>query len=310
MMLPLIFIGFLLSNLLKATRYLEYTNIPMASIAEMAHLPKMCSSVLTFFFLSSWSGMGMLSSFFREKIIGERDVIVTVLIAQLPKGLHSAIFFQAPVALAVLGYEIGFMLLFLELLVFSGIAVVGIFIGRRSLFKKPSEHGGNIELPLSEEEKETGWLAKAGAILKISSCEFGKVALVLIPTTFLFIIILNLGLVEYSAEVLQPLMNTLQLPDAAVIVFAASFLSQIAVLSAAGTVVVIEQITALQCLEMLFIARVLHLGIGYVKTALPTNLALFGRNLGLRVTCVECFMVEAGLLCVILLLIILQKYPG
>ncbi|WP_440947158.1 hypothetical protein ACSAZL_02390 [Methanosarcina sp. T3] len=310
-MLPMIFIGFFLSNLLRATRYLEYTSIPMASITEMARLPKTCSSVLTFFFLNSWSGMGMLSSFFHKRILGERDVIVTVLIAQLPKGLHSAIFFQAPVALAVLGYEIGLPLLFLELLVFAGIAVAGIFIGRKILFKNPSEHGDNTELSISEEkEKETGCIARAGAVLQKSFHEFGKVALVLVPTTFLFIIILNLGLAEYSAEALKPLMNSLRLPDAAVIVFAASFLSQIAVLSAAGTIVVMEQITVLQCLEMLFIARVLHLGIGYVKTSLPTNIALFGRKLGLRVTCVEGFMVETGLTCIVLLLIILQTYPG
>lgn len=310
MMLPMIFIGFFLSNLLRATRYLEYTNVPMASITEIAHLPKTCSSVLTFFFLNSWSGMGMLSSFFHKRILGERDVIVTVLIAQFPKGLHSAIFFQAPVALSVLGYEIGLILLFLELLVFSGITVIGILIGRRVLIKKPSEHGDNVEPSSSEKkEKENGWLARAEDILKKSSCEFGKVAFVLIPTTFLFII-LNLGLAEYSAEVLQPLMNTLQLPDAAIIVFAASFLSQIAILSAAGTIVVMEQITILQCLEMLFIARVLHLGIGYVKTALPTNIALFGRKLGLQVTCVEGFMVETGLICIVLLLVILQTFPG
>jgi len=314
-MLPMIFIGFFLSNLLRATRYLEYTSIPMASITEMARLPKTCSSVLTFFFLNSWSGMGMLSSFFHKRILGERDVIVTVLIAQLPKGLHSAIFFQAPVALAVLGYEIGLLLLFLELLVFAGIAVAGIFIGRRILFKNLSEYGDNTELSISEEkekekEKETGCIARAGAVFQKSFHEFGKVALVLVPTTFLFIIILNLGLAEYSAETLQPLMNSLRLPDAAVIVFAASFLSQIAVLSAAGTIVVMEQITVLQCLEMLFIARVLHLGIGYVKTSLPTNIALFGRKLGLRITCVEGFMVETGLTCIVLLLIILQTYPG
>lgn len=308
-MLPMIFIGFFLSNLLRATRYLEYTSIPMASITEIARLPKTCSSVLTFFFLNSWSGMGMLSSFFHKRILGERDVIVTVLIAQLPKGLHSAIFFQAPVALSVLGYEIGLMLLFLELLVFAGIAVTGVFIGRRVLFKKAPEYEDDTRLSISE-EKETGCLARAVSILKKSFCEFGKVALVLVPTTFSFIIILNLGLTEYSVEVLQPFMNTLQLPEAAIIVFAASFLSQIAVLSAAGTVVVIEQITVLQCLEMLFIARVLHLGIGYVKTALPTNIALFGRELGLRVTCVECFMVETGLMCIVLFLIILQTYPG
>ncbi|MCO5381030.1 MAG: hypothetical protein NHB15_01930 [Methanosarcina barkeri] len=255
--------------------------------------------------------MGMLSSFFHKRILGERDVIVTVLIAQLPKGLHSAIFFQAPVALSVLGYKIGLPLLVLELLVFSGITVIGILIGRRVLIKKPSEHGDNVEPSSSEKkEKENGWLARAEDILKKSSCEFGKVAFVLIPTTFLFTIILNLGLAKYSAEVLQPLMNTLQLPDATVIVFVASFLSQIAVLSAAGTIVVMEQITILQCLEILFIARVLHLGIGYVKTALPTNIALFGRKLGLQVTCVEGFMVETGLICIVLLLVILQTFPG
>lgn len=309
MMLPLLFIGFLLSNLLQANRYLEYTSIPMSSLAEIANLPRTCSSILTLFFFSSWSAMGMLSSFFRERILGERDVIVTVLIAQLPKGLHSTIFFQAPVALPVLGYEIGGTLLFLELLMFTGITVIGIFAGRTLLVKTPPNTGGGAVLKIPKTDETTSnRIIKARVILGESAREFWRVARVLIPTGIFFIIILDLGLEQYSAEILRPVMDCLDLPGSTVLVLGASLVSQIAVLSAAGTLIVKEQITALQCLEVLFIARALHLGVGYIKTTLPTNIALFGRSLGVKVTCVECFMVESGLTFIILLLIMKQIF--
>lgn len=59
----------------------------------------------------SWLEMGSsLTSSVSE--FGEPDVIETVLRTQLPKGLHSEIFFQAPVAPAIPDYKIGSVLLF------------------------------------------------------------------------------------------------------------------------------------------------------------------------------------------------------
>jgi hypothetical protein len=59
----------------------------------------------------SWLEIG--SSFISSvSEFGEPAVIETISRTQLPKGLHSAIFLQAPVAPAIPDYKIGSMLLF------------------------------------------------------------------------------------------------------------------------------------------------------------------------------------------------------
>ncbi|KUK68432.1 MAG: Uncharacterized protein XD88_1912 [Methanocalculus sp. 52_23] len=322
MMLPMIFIGFLLANALIKSRYIKYTNIPMALLTKKAYLPVTCSSALTFYFFNSWTGVGVLSTLFRDKIINERHVIVTVLIAMLPKGLHSVLFFQIPVAIAVLGYSIGLLLLAIELLVFSLIAFLGIIIGRRLFQQEPcvckmeGEAGeGSEELEEAEKPEETKkqnkykkWISHIGAVFAKTLYDFAKVAVVLIPTTILFLAIFNYGLIGYFEGLFRPLMSAINLPDVAIIVFTASFLSQVAVLSVAGTVIALEEITVLQTLLMLFIARILHLGLGYVKTSFPTNIALFGKSLGTRVTCIEFITVESGLFSVIIILLLIQSF--
>lgn len=86
-------------------------------------------------------------------------------------------------------------------------------------------------------------------------------------------------------------------------VLAASVPSQMAAISAAGILIFKGLITRIEGLLLLFIARVLHLGIGFFRVVFPTNIALFGKSLGLKITLVFFLLIELGTLILVVLII-------
>jgi hypothetical protein len=292
--LPLIFFGFLCANTLRATGYLDHAGIPMRSVARAAHLPSSCAPALTLFFLSSWSGMGMLSHFFHEQKMEKRSIFVSVMIAQFPKAIHSVIFFQGPLVFSLLGQVIGGVLIGSELVMNFFITVIGILAGRRILRIPPEIQPGSGDIPIHTQETcDKTWLATTYAILKDTFGEFFQIVRVLIPTGIVLILLIDLGISTVVSSILDPIMNLVSLPSFTIIVLASALVSQIAVITSAGTLVAMDGITTIQCLLILFIARAIHLGIGYLKTSLPTNISLFGPVLGPRVTGLECLLTES-----------------
>ena len=299
--LPPLFIGFLIANTLKSSSYLRHAGIPMNPVIRISYLPQICASVLTLFFLSSWSGMSMLSHYYHERILEERSIIATVLIAQFPKAMHSVIFFQAPIALSVLGVVLGGIIIASELILTFVIAAGGVVYARKHHPAHDYRSEQIIQDPKISPNPELPWKEFISVSLKNTCLEFFKVARILIPTGAVLIIVLDLGISSLVSSYLDPLMQIVHLPSFSIIVIASAFVSQVAVLTAAGTLVDLKEVTVLQCLFVLFIARAIHLGIGYLKTSLPTNISLFDKDLGVRVTTVESLTMEGGLLVLVII---------
>jgi hypothetical protein len=305
--LPLIFFGFLCANTLKATSYLDLAGLPMRAIARAAHLPSSSAPALTLFFISSWSGMGILSHFFHERKMGERSVLISVMVAQFPKAVNSVIFFQGPLVFSLLGQMVGGILIASELGMNFLIAIIGIFIGRKILAAS-SDHESE-QAVMTGQKQETGsgtWMDIGVIIVKGTFHEFFQVAKVLIPTGVLFILLLDFGISNVASSLLGPIMNYIHLPSFTIVVLASAFVSQIAVITSAGTLIAMDGVSVTQCLLILFIARAIHLGIGYMKTSFPTNISLFGPLFGPRVTGFECFLTESWIGLMILIVILFQ----
>lgn len=129
--------------------------------------------------------------------------------------------------------------------------------------------------------------------------------MVLVPTVLVLLTLLNLGLQGFLEGIFEPLLSIVSLPPSSIMVLAASIPSQMAAVSAAGTLVSKGLVTPVQCLSLLFIARALHLGIGCFKIGLPANVALFGKSLGLKATLAVYSLIELGTFILVTSLIIL-----
>ncbi len=307
LILPFLFLGFFIANLIKLSPYLKYIGKPMSYLNSASHLPLSCSPALTMFFLNNWSGLGVLSDFKQNKLLNDKEVFVAVLVGQFPKGLRTTIFFMGPVSLSVLGVFLGGILLSLELSIYLGIAVIGIIAGRLILNPKSHLNPGAVDNPstLFFENSGKGWKEKLKEALIQSLREFKRIAIVLVPTVLVILTLLELGFQEFSIEIFKSLLDIANLPSSSVPVLIASIASQMAAVSAVGTLIAKNIITPAQSLLLLFIARALHLAIGCFKTGLPINVALFGNSLGLKVTLAVYSLIELGIFLIVILLIYL-----
>lgn len=304
--LPYIFLGFFVANLIKASPYLDLIGLPMSYIARAAHLPKKCSAIFSFYLLNSYSALGMMSENYKEKNLKDKEIIITVLVAYFPKSINSVTFFLAPVALSVFGIWIGGSILAVEFLICFGIAIVGIIAGR-ILFDPDTGSGKNPSqnpdpAPTPPRENMT-WIGTLKHCFIDSVKGFYEIAIVLIPTGAIIILLFNIGVRDMLASFLNPLLSSLNLPASSIIVYAAAFMSQVAAIAAIGTIAVAEDLTVLQCLLIYVISRAIHLGIGQIKSGFPTNVALFGKTLGFKVSAIDFCMLQGATVITVILLI-------
>ncbi|OPY48052.1 MAG: hypothetical protein A4E42_00193 [Methanoregulaceae archaeon PtaU1.Bin222] len=278
----------------------------MSVFSRLAHLPNRCSSALTLYLLNSYSALGLLSENIREKALDENHVLITVLVAYFPKGINTIIFFLAPVALSVFGLFYGGAILGVELMICMGITFAGI-IGGRMLFEPPPPNENRPNRIPGKDPLHTGPFTKDTLMkcLKDSIRDFYEICLVLVPTGALIIFLFNIGVQDTLQALLQPLFSIFNLPASSVIVFAAAFVSQVAAISATGTVAEAEGLTLIQCLIIYALSRSLHLGIGQIKSGLPTNIALFGKSLGVKVTALDFTMTQLTTVIVVVILIVI-----
>ena len=302
--LPFIFIGFFIANLIKTLPYFDLIGLPMSYFARAAHLPAKCSAILSLYLLNSYSALAMLSENVREKTLEDKQVFITIVISYFPKGINSILLFLAPVALSVFGIVTGGGILVVEFMICIGITLAGIIGGRIFLDPIPKEEKNCTRIPLEVLPHKTGtWKSTLRKCLMDSVQEFYEIALILIPTGAIIIILFNIGAQEYFTSFLSPLLAFFNLPASSIIVFAAAFVSQVAAISATGTVAVQENLSFIQCLIIYALSRSLHLGIGQIKSGLPTNIALFGKSLGIKVTVLDFSMTQISTALVVIILI-------
>lgn len=312
--LPYIFLGFFVANLIKASPYLDLIGLPMSYIARTARLPRKCSTVFSFYLLNSWSALGMLSENYKEKNLRDKEIIITVLIGYFPKTINSIVFFLAPVALSVFGLWVGGSILGIELLICLGITMTGIIAGR-ILLDPDTGHDTvdmRVHLPLPDSAPSLTnrfrvWTETLRHCFIDSLKGFYEIAIVLVPTGAIVIFLFNIGVQDSFAYFLSPLLSTLNLPASSIMVFVAAFMSQVAAIAATGTVATQEGLTLLQCLMIYVLSRSLHLGIGQIKSGFLTNVALFGKTLGFKVSAIDFCMLQGATACMVILLLFVGR---
>lgn len=303
--LPYIFLGFLIANLIKVSKYFRLLGLPMAGITRAAKLPPLCASSLSMFLFNSWSAMGMMADHFKEKAVEDRQVLVMILVANLPKSINSIVFFLAPVSLSVFGLWAGGALISIEFGLCLAIGLAGIIIGR-FLFGPGTGATGSGPVPADQPAASQDGKSRLLLCVRNTMKEFLKTSLVMVPTGAIIIVLLDLGVQDASLSFLTPVLHRVGLPASSLIVFCASLVSQVAAISSTGTIAAKEGLAVIDCLLIFVLSRSIHRGIGSFRTGLPTNVAFFGKSLGTKVTLVDFASTQLGMMAAFLILIMLR----
>ena len=298
-MVPPIVIGFFLANFIRSSGYFNRLCRPTASRAYFSHLPSNCTGAITLFLVNNWASLSMLSEEHRTRRLSERELIISILVGSLPKGLNNALLYTVPVAISVLGLQTGAIYVLLEAFANFFVASIGIVIGKLIL---KSEH---LELFVENTHESSRWWNRIEPSLRECISSSKKIIKTLILTIFLAQLAINYILLHPIVEKYNSLIQPFGFPPSSLIVLLASVASQSAALVASGTLLDNSSISPKQCLILVIMARCLHRGIGFMRVGIPAYVSYFGGSLGIRVATIEIFLIEISKVLVILLIILL-----
>jgi hypothetical protein len=298
-MVPPIFIGFFLASFIHSSGYFNRLCLPTAYLAYFSNLPSNCTGALTLFLVNNWASLSMLSEEHRAGRLSDRELIVSILVGSIPKGLNNAILYTVPVAISVLGLQTGAIYVFFEAAANFFVASVGIVLGKLIL---ESEH---LELFVGNTHESPRWWKRIEPSLRECISSSKKIIKTLIPTIFLAQLAINYILLLPIVEKYNSLIQPFGFPSSSLIVLLASVVSQSAALVASGTLLDNSSISPKHCLILMFMARCLHRGIGFMRIGIPAYVSYFGGSLGIRVATIEYFLIEVANVLVILLICLL-----
>lgn len=297
--LPSMFIGLYLANVLGKSGRLRHVGAIMAPLSNVAKLPKGCSSVLTLCVLNKETGFSMLSALKRNNGLSDKAVIIVSMLANLPLSIRSIIFFIAPVSFSMLGMHVGAIFTLVYFLLHLLKTLLGIFAGRLTL-----NTGVNI-LEIDETAKDRkflGWANLLRSSLMDTFDPFGRILKIVIPSLLLAISLINSGILAGLSHLANPLTHMLNLPSSSCLVIVSGWPSMMVGIATAGPLVINGIITPLEAIRTLVITSLIHNLYTVLRMSLPVNISLFGPKLGGIVTGVAGLMELTALPVVAILL--------
>jgi hypothetical protein len=280
-MLPSMFIGLYLANLLGKSGQLKRVGALMAPLSNAAKLPKGCSSVLTFCVLNKETGFSMLSALNRNNGLSDRAVIIISMLANLPLCIRSIVFFIAPVSFSMLGMHVGGVFTFVYFCLHLLKTMVGVFAGRLMLTR------GEKILGIDEETKDhefLGWAILLRSSARDTLRPFTRILKLVIPSLLIAILLVNSGILAGLSHLQSPLTRLLNLPASSGLVIVSGWPSMMVGIATAGPLVMNGAITPLEAIGTLVITSLIHNLYTALRMSLPVNISLFGPKLGGIVT--------------------------
>jgi len=286
-MLPMLFLGLYLADVLGKSGQLERVGAIMAPLSNGANLSKGCSSVLTLCMLNKEAGFSMLSELNRKNGLSDKEVIIVTMLASLPLCVRSIIFFVAPVSLSMLGMRVGIIFIVVYFFVQLLKTIIGISAGRLML-----NTGENI-LKIDEtvkDEKFSGWTNLLRSSVMDTLAPFNRILKIVIPSLFIAILLINSGVLGRLSQMASPLTHILSLPSSSCLVIVSGLPSMMVGIATAGPLVASGGITPLEAVRTLVITSLLHSLYTVLRMSFPVNISLFGPKLGGIVTGVTALM--------------------
>jgi len=286
-MLPMLFLGLYLADVLGKSGQLERVGAIMAPLSNGANLSKGCSSVLTLCMLNKEAGFSMLSELNRKNGLSDKEVIIVTMLASLPLCVRSIIFFVAPVSLSMLGMRVGIIFIVVYFFVQLLKTIIGISAGRLML-----NTGENI-LKIDEtvkDEKFSGWTNLLRSSVMDTLAPFNRILKIVIPSLFIAILLINSGVLGRLSQMASPLTHILNLPSSSCLVIVSGLPSMMVGIATAGPLVASGGITPLEAVRTLVITSLLHSLYTVLRMSFPVNISLFGPKLGGIVTGVTALM--------------------
>jgi hypothetical protein len=298
--LPLMFLGCFLGNLFLNTALMRHLGRVMRPLARLGNLPSGVDTPLTLCLVNNVAAYSMLAELKNNGLVNVREVVLSFLVSNIPKGLFYTVFYIAPVVLGALGMRLGLIYLLIYFGVFAVVGFVGLLLGRLLLSPQVAQDSdGQLPEPTSEQ-----WWDKMIGAAKSSLPTFGRLIVVFVPVTFLVITLMQTETVKQCLALVDPALRQFGLPAPVLIVITTGMFSTIAAIGTLGPFLQVGIVTPAQGIAALLFASALHYFISFWCDDIPLNVSFFGPHLGSKVSVANLIVLE-GVTCLVLGVVVL-----
>ncbi len=262
--LPVMLLGILASNLL-------FTSPQVRRVGDLIDrvLPFKCGTVMMSFLAHPIAGLSRLSELYREGAIDDEKLEGIYVLSLLPRSFRVVLMYLAPVAISSFGLTLGVFYTFLELFSRTIPVVLYLSIKRKDLNVSVDYQEFNVRILISR-------------AIKL----FLRAASIVVPSIFLVMLALNMGLVD----MLRGFLKSIGLPAPSLMIIAVGASSMIACIGVAGSLFDRGVIDPYWLLISIFIASSLHAIVDCFRRGLTLNVSFFGARRGVKLSLISLAM--------------------
>ncbi len=291
MVLPIMFLGIILSNVAFSLPQVRRLIKPIDKLTSFAKVR--CGSVIFAFLAHPIAGLSVLSDLYRRRVLNEREVTLVYLVSLIPRNLRIVLIFLAPVAVSALGFKFGFEYILLELASRLIVVLIVIAIFRANVDGKSVDYSDEDDFDLRQ-------------AIKNALRMFLRTVSVFVPSVFIVMLLLDLGLLKAINGACKPFFGIFNLTPSSIVIVAAGTASMIAGIGVAGSLLSKSIMDPNSALVALFIASTFHGFVEFLRRSLPLNLSFFGR-LGIRLSLINLCLRECACVLVLAILFIMSR---
>jgi len=282
LIIPAMLVGMLIANLLYSLPQFKSVSYKIIALTSFANLKSGVAVVA--FFAHKVTALSILADLYKKRLIEDKEVIIASIIGMFPMGVRIVILLLTPVAISALGLKLGTIYVLLEMLSRFLVALIGVYLGRKYLT------GGVVCY--------TAEISLKNSILDAFK-QFFRVLLVLVPSIFVVILLLDFGLNSIISGI-----SSFNFQASQFIIIVTGTSSTIAGLGVTGSLLAKGEVDEKVALILLMIASAFHRIVESLRFSMPMNVSLFG-SFGVRLTMILLLMNELALFFSILGLLIL-----
>ncbi len=276
--LPAMFFGCWCGIVLRKGMVLKFFSALMRPLTWLGRVPKELGAFFILCLLNRYAANAMLAELEQNGFLKRRVLLALYLMGALPTGIYYTAFYFSPILLTALGQDVGGTFIGIHIVLSLLVTAVGFSIQ----WFWPQECGAILfaERKAQPDASEK----KAWGDLKAAWRQFGEIAAVFVPITFLFTLLMQMPFLSEFALLLDGVLRGVSLSAAGVMVILAGIPTLIAGIALAGSLLASGALSASEVILSLLLASFCHNVYDGLSRVLPSNISIFGFSLGLRVT--------------------------
>lgn len=274
--LPAVFIGLFLANLMSIGRFAAQASRLLPKLERFTGLPSTAVLVIVLSVADRTAGMAALEGARKQDGLSDKQVIAINLAAKAPSVVQFFVFSFLPLLLALFPSRQAVVFLISYFAAFLLLSLIGLV-----LLKLWSDTRLTGRPPAAVNDSSNSWGQGVKAAFIQTLRPFGRIALWMFAMSVLVMLLVNSGalaglsgLAHWSGGLLGP--NAIPLVGAGLI-------SMVGGVAAVGTAWQEGIIPAESIVPLLFLLSIIHNLYDLFASSLPRTIAVYGRELGLKV---------------------------